>query len=108
MVLDLLGPLGDKVCSSGLGSDVCIFPGVKEKEPFLIQCTGRKETKGLGQQEEPAPVAEGCDRCQKAREEAHRSSALWVITATLHTLQKPIVFFTISSAAKQKGFRTCE
>jgi len=52
MALDLLGPPGDKVCSSDPGTGVYIFPGVTEKEAFLIQSAGRHETKGLGQWEE--------------------------------------------------------
>lgn len=59
VALVLPGPLGDKVCKPGPGTDICAFP---EEEAFLIQCASRQKNKGLEKREETCT----CGRAQIA------------------------------------------
>lgn len=99
--LDRLGQFGDKVCSSGPGTDGCIFPGVTGKDVFLFQRAARQETKGLGQWEETSTCSPGLGLLSKNwRSCSQKFGPLG--TAALCSLQKPILFL------HNVGFYTCE
>lgn len=97
VALVLPGPPGENMCKSGSGTDVSAFPEVTEEEAFL-KCASRQKNKGLGRREggKPAHVVE-LRLLSKNWDFVDRTSALWIVTAALCSLQKPIVFSSVLS-----------